>query len=486
MTGRVDMPSFSKQMSNDEFTRLAFLNDRIGDLGDVEEVLEIDQATAEAVQFQINAEIAELNAKLDALRKERDKYGAIISNSLKAKRQNKITLEKLERERIRLLSEIAARERFLAQRDLLFESTANKPWAVGVNGKKALPHQLEGAHRLVSAERALLADKPGLGKTLQAIMTIDMLRAEGKGQKVLIFTPKPVVADFKRAFDQWTDPTLVFDLNQTVGKGVKADILHTVIYMEQIIIITNYEVWRKDRSIHQRLIECGFDTIIMDEAHVLKDSKSKTTQDIRELVYAENKCPRCGHGHFVNRGPWDRLCASCEFVQEEDGDFCSVKNIFPMTGTPVLNKPGELWALLNLIDRKAFGSEKYFLQDYCTQETDYRTNKKYWTFGSGGAERLLQRLGSKYTGRTRESAGVVMPPQELKHHWLELDPEKYPKQTHFIEQLRDRARLAFSEDRVMTLTETLAWYTRMRQAASWPDAIQIKDCPHEPRCLVYD
>jgi SNF2 family DNA or RNA helicase len=79
-----------------------------------------------------------------------------------------------------------------------------------------------------------------------------------------------------------------------------------------------------------------------------------------------------------------------------------------------------------------------------------------------------------------------MPPQEVKHHWLELDPEKYPKQHAFIAELRDKAKLAFSENAQLSQPEILAWYTRMRQSASWPDAIEIKGCPHDPQCWHYD
>jgi SNF2 family DNA or RNA helicase len=482
-----DDERYSKRMLNDEFERLAFLNVRIPDLNEEKAILEADAEGVEEKRRELNVEIEELNKRLKALynlRRPLDDWSVIHD---KIRRQNKRTKEDYERERLRLLAEIEARDRLFEKKVALISSTANKPWAIGVGGKKALPHQIDGAHRMVAAERAILADKPGLGKTLQAIMTIDMLRAQGNGQKVLIFTPKPVVQDFERAFKQWTDPTLVFSLNQVVGKGVKTDILESVVHLPQIIIITNYEVWRKDRSIHQKLIECGFDTVILDEAHVLKDSKSKTSQDVREIIYAENMCPNCGgRANFVQRGLWDKLCPICQYVQEKDGELCSVKNVYPMTGTPILNKPGEIFFLLNLLDRKAFPSEKSFLNDYCEREFDYRTNKYIHTFGAGGSERLLKRLNMRYTGRTRESAGVVMPPQEVKHHWLELEPDKYPRQHKFVTELRDRARLVFSSDVQITQNEVLAWYMRMRMAASWPDAIQIKGCPHDPQCWITD
>jgi SNF2 family DNA or RNA helicase len=502
MSERIDMSAFEaqfggdrydKRMSNDDFERLGFLNVRIPDISGVIDLRkeENDELEFSKLEVQdvldrvrlIKAYFSMLETEL--LRRRRPIDEAIHYNDTQ-NREDKRTREIYERERARLLQELAAIDRLAAMRKALNESTANKPWRVGTeDGKKALPHQLEGAHRLVSAERGLLADKPGLGKTLQAIITIDMLRAQGKAQKVLIFTPKSVLPDFERAFKKWTDPTLVHVLNQT-ARGVKADILDMVRHIPMpIVVITNYEVWRKDRTIHDKLIACGFDTVFMDEAHVLKDTKSRTSQDVRQIIYAENLCPQCGAQEFVDR-MGRKMCGACEFEQDKFGDFCSVKNVFPMTGTPILNKPAELFPLLNMIDRTGFPKEKYFLEDYCHRDYDYSAEKYIWTFGNGGSERLLKKLGMKYTGRTRDSAGVKMPPQEVKHHWLELDPEQYPRQHEFIRLLRDKARIAFSEDKQITTDAVLQWYTRMRQAASWPDGIQIKGCPHDPLCWNED
>jgi SNF2 family DNA or RNA helicase len=492
MAERLDMSEFEQQfdssdklsplMPNEDFEKLAFLKERIEDISGVIELRKVDVEKIGLKQIAINQVIKRLEKMLTKLRERRYPLDKQIHALETQNRDDKRTAESLTRELARLIAELEARQRLLERHRALEDATSDFPWRVGVNGKKALPHQIEGAHRLVSAGRAILGDKPGLGKTLEAIMTIDLLRAQGKGQKVLIFTPKSVVKDFERAFKLWTNPTFIHVLNQTL-KGIKSELLEAISHMPEAIVITNYEVWRKDVSIKHKLIACGFDTIVLDEAHVLKGAKSVTTQGIREIVYAENLCPKCGGQDITSRG-FDQMCATCEYIQENFSDFCSVKNSYFMTGTPILNKPQELWPPLNMIDRQGFPSEKAFLNDYCTKEYDYQNDRYYWSFGSGGSERLLKKLGMKYTARTRESAGVEMPPQEIKHHYLELDPEKYPRQSKFIEVLRENARLAFSDEHQMTMQATLAWYTRMRQAASWPDGIKIKGCPHDPQCFV--
>lgn len=479
--GQFDDFKFSSSLNNDDFERVAFLKDRISD---IEGVIELREGQNKFIEFQmvaINKVIARLEKMLAKYKAKRRPFELDMIENKAFNKTDTRAKESLERELRRLLDEIAARQRLIAERNLLDSRSAEFPWSVGVDGKKALAHQREGAHRLVSAQRGILGDKPGLGKTLQAIMTIDLLRLKGQGKKVLIFTPKPVLADFERAFKQWTNPTFVHVLNQSL-KGIKTELLEVMRHMPEAIVITNYEVWRKDASIKKKLAQVGFDTIILDEAHNLKNSKSVTFEGIREIVYAENLCPKCGGSNFASRG-YGMMCGNCEYQPTEFGEFCSIKNVYPMTGTVILNKPQDLFALLNLIDREAYPSEGAFLRDYCKQEYNYGTGQKYWTFKYGGSETLLKKLGLKYTARTRDSAGVEMPPQEVKHHWLELDPEKYPRQYKFNELLKQKAKLEFSETEQMTTQGTLAWYTRFRQAASWPDGIQIKGCAHEPECV---
>jgi SNF2 family DNA or RNA helicase len=480
----VDDSRYDRRMPNEDFERLAFLNVRVDDIGGEDEVLTSMIDIAQEQASDVNHQIAALRKQIDELIAIRNPIQNQLDQLAKMRRHNRIKKDEYERERARLLQELAARDKFLRDRDDLLNRAQTFPWMTGVDGKKALPHQIEGAHRLVSADRAFLCDDPGLGKTLQAIITVDLLRLQNKGKKVLIFTPKQVLPDFERSFKRWTNPQFVHVLDESV-KGIKVSLLEMIKHFPEAIVLTNYEVWRKDLSIFEALKDAGFDTIICDESHVMKGAKSLTTQRMRELVYADNRCPKCGAQNITQKTRWGiptPMCGTCEFEQEEFGDFCSVKNFYCLTGTPILNKPQDIWPPLNMIDRVGFPDEKSFLRDYCVKEYDYTQGKYVYTFGTGGSERLLKKLGMKYTARTRESAGVIMPPQDIRHHWLEMDPEKYPRQHAFIKQLRDQARLAFAPGAEITTDAVLAWYTRMRQAASWPDAIKIKGCPHNPPC----
>lgn len=467
-------PQLSPDMDNVMFERIADLRDRIADLTDVIEWLKtfLDYDASELDQLE--AMRKSLQEVLDEIRRRTTKIAD--GQRLIKQRINPYTrsLEQCQREWVRLMAELEAQQRERNQKLQLELLTENAPWRT-----RALKHQWEGAYRLSSVERGILGDKPGLGKTLQSIMTIDMLEALGKAQKVLIFCPKPVLDGFERDFKKFSPNRFVHVLHH-VGKGVKQHVLDVLKMMPVGVVLTNYEVWRKDKNIVEQLIACQFDTVILDEAHVLKDWKSSTAKGIKQIVHAENKCSLCNGRTFGS------ACPACGHRPYELFEFRSVKNVFPMTGTPILNRPQDLFTMLHLVDDQAFPTESAFLHDFCIRKCanckrSYNclcgsgNSKWVWTFDHGGEERLLTRLGMRFTARNRDSAGVVMPPQEVKHHYFELDPEQYPKQAEFVELLRERARIKFSDEKTMTEIETITWYQRMRQSAIWPDGIKVKE-----------
>lgn len=464
----------SPDMDNVMFERIADLRDRIADLTDVIEWLKtfLDYDAEELKNLETMRR--SLQEMLDEIRRRTTRINdgqRLVKRAINPYEQS---LERAKREWVRLMAELEAQQRERNQRAQLEMLVESAPWRL-----RALPHQWEGAYRLSSVERGILGDKPGLGKTLQSIMTIDMLKALSKAQKVLIFCPKAVLDGFERDFKKFSPDQFIHVLHH-VGRGVKQHVLDVLKMLPTGVVLTNYAVWRKDKAIIEQLIACQFDTVILDEAHVLKDWKSSTAKGIKQIVHAENKCSMCGGRTFGS------ACPACGHHPSELFEFRSVKNVFPMTGTPILNRPQDLFTMLHLVDDVAFPTESAFLHDFCIRKCanckrSYNclcgsgNSKWVWTFDHGGEERLLKRLGMRFTARNRDSAGVVMPPQEVKHHWFELDPEQYPKQAEFVEALRERARLVFSEDKTMTEIETITWYTRMRQSAIWPDGIKVKE-----------
>lgn len=330
----------------------------------------------------------------------------------------------------------------------------------------AFDHQISGAKRLASARRGILGDKRGLGKSLTSLIWADMIGAK----KLLIFAPKDVLDNFKREINHWTPHRHVAILGG-MPKIQREMFLKMLAGEEQFLILVNYEAWRKDASLIELIKQLKADTIIIDEAHNIKEKRTSAYKGIREIVYADNACDFCGGDPETYKTTWgfSIRCSVCLHEPQSAGDFCSVKNILPMTGTAILNKPQDLWTLLNLVDRNLFPTESAFLHDYCMN--DMYTGR--WRFRTGGEEALIKKLGSRFVKRTKESAGVQTKEQVIVPHHIEFDKALYPDQWRVMKQIAEFGAIKMAEDVKLDVVGILPELMRRRQALTWPQGIKI-------------
>jgi SNF2 family DNA or RNA helicase len=260
------------------------------------------------------------------------------------------------------------------------------------------------------------------------------------GHKILYFCPATMLGNVEREFKRWAPHRTTVVLGGK-PKALRKFLIETMLEHPEYVIICNYEAWRKDKSLIEDLIDIQFDTCIIDEAHNVKDRKSNAYRGIREIL-----------------------------------DRSSIPFILPMTGTPILNRPQEFYTLLTLVDSFHFPNtpygERMFLRDYCIQDENGK-----WGFQHGGVERLFKKFSNLFLRRTREQAGIVLPPKTVIVHDLEVDTAKYPKQAYAREQMRKWGSIMLDPDnkKALSALAEIAVYTRLRQIETWPAAISVKD-----------
>lgn len=434
--------------------------------------------SASEVEKSLNVQIAELQAQINALKSEqakakdyawdlRIKHRHLVDESSNKAAAANVVLDDLRKSK---------------EFDLLTSSfedrAAHTKWWNGINNgdavMKVMPHQWDAMRFMASTKRCILGDEMGLGKTLSAIGALDLLDAK----RVLIVSPADITGNFKEEIDMWSDRAGINIKGET--KAVRKAMLTTVeTFFPKFYVTVNYEAWRKDHSLIEQLIDMHFDTIICDEAHIMKDSSTVAFKGVNEIVTANNFCPLC-----KKNKPYTSPCETCGWFGQswnyrelglkwDEAIWLtrSIRNVFPMTGTPILNKPDDLWPLLNLIDPVNFNSKSSYLSAYA--EWDYE--KKMWTFAWGGVERLLKRLGGKFLARTLADANIVLPPQKPIIHILQPDPELHAGQIAVMQQLAEHAEIVLTEDKRMSVAAVIALITRQRQAATYPGGIVIKD-----------
>ncbi|WP_419881351.1 DEAD/DEAH box helicase [Peribacillus sp. B-H-3] len=176
-----------------------------------------------------------------------------------------------------------------------------------------LPHQLEAAKQVVEEMngKAILADEVGLGKTIEAGLILKEYMIRGLVKKVLILVPASLVS-------QWA-----FELNTKFHIPAVAQ-KKSYVWEACDCVVSSIDTAKRDP--HRDIIfQQEYDMIIIDEAHKLKNNKTK----------------------------------NYEFAQNLKKKFCLL-----LTATPIQNKPEEIFHLVSLLKPGHLGNAALFAEKY--------------------------------------------------------------------------------------------------------------------------
>jgi SWI/SNF-related matrix-associated actin-dependent regulator 1 of chromatin subfamily A len=199
------------------------------------------------------------------------------------------------------------------------------------DGLEYLPYQKAGIRYAAGRERTLIADDMGLGKTIQAIGVANVTQA----QRILVICPAVVLYNWQREIAKW----------QTMDRPItvlRSGTPFPIIDAAHVVII-NYDILNRYEA---ELRIRPWDLLIVDEAHYLKNGKAQRTKQV-----------------FGRREDAKRI----------DGQIVQIPALPPipavrcvlLTGTPILNRPQEIWSLIHYCDPKRWRSFWSFATRYC-------------------------------------------------------------------------------------------------------------------------
>ncbi len=268
---------------------------------------------------------------------------------------------------------------------------------------------------------ALLADEMGLGKTVQALAFLlrekhrTQAGADGGPQlPALVVTPTSVLPNWLREAERFTPALRSVDFSGGGRKfpdGAECD-----------LIVTSYAILRRDAEL---LKARTFSTVILDEAQNIKNPQSVTAQ------------------------------AACGL---------DAKFRIALTGTPVENRPLDLWSIFHFLSPELLGSQSEFSQRYETPSGDA---------GERAHGRLAARIRPFLRRRLKRDVLSELPDKQESEMVAELTPSQKKLYLSVLRDVRRDILGAIEAQGVgRSQINILAGLLRLRQVACDPSLIE--------------
>ncbi|MCK9397083.1 MAG: DEAD/DEAH box helicase [Methylobacter sp.] len=345
--------------------------------------------------------------------------------SLKLSRFNAAALADMEEQNHGLFSISGGKElRKLGQKLKNFTGIENV--ALPVNLQAELRHyQQQGLNWLQFLREykfsGILADDMGLGKTIQTLTHLLLEKQSGRmSLPTLIIAPTSLMSNWRRETERFTPDLKILILQGTERKQLFYKI------RDYDLILTTYPLLSRDED---TLLEHEYHYLVLDEAQTIKNPLSKAAQLVRRI--------KANH----------RLC---------------------LTGTPMENHLGELWAQFDFL-------MPGFLSDSATFKKIYRTPIEVHGDSEQRA-RLSRRVAPFMLRRTKQDVATELPPKTEIIRSVPL----YAKQAALYESIRltmeKKVRDAIAEKGLsrshITILDALL---KLRQTCCDPRTLPLKE-----------
>ncbi|MEO6463913.1 MAG: DEAD/DEAH box helicase, partial [Candidatus Eisenbacteria bacterium] len=230
-----------------------------------------------------------------------------------------------------------------------------------LRGVERFPHQLKAALSVMRdlGGRALLADEVGLGKTIEAGIILKEYLLRGQIRTALVLTPASLC-------EQWAEELREkFELDFVVSRGAEGR------WGDHPLVIASLETARHARH-RARVRRVGFDLVVVDEAHRLRN----------------------------------HLTLGWKFINE-----LGARNLLLLTATPVQNDLRELYNLVTLLRPGAVGTFAQFRAEFMTAGDRLKPRN---------TDKLRSLLASVMIRAQRASTQIKFPRRQVKTLTLDL------------------------------------------------------------------
>jgi SWI/SNF-related matrix-associated actin-dependent regulator 1 of chromatin subfamily A len=284
-------------------------------------------------------------------------------------------------------------------------------------GLECPPFQRAGVAYAVSHRNTLIADEMGLGKTVQAIAACNVLGSK----KILIICPASLKINWSRECSKWL-----------YNRGLRVHVANNSVDTTADVVIVNYDILGKFMD---ALLSCNWDVAIIDEAHYCKNKRTQRTINTKKLV---QKAARK----------------------------------VALTGTPICNRPSELFSLLDILESKLAKTWWTFAKRYC----DAHHNGYGWDYtGAAHLDELQEKLRDEIMVRRLKKEvltelpakrrQIIMLPANGASRAVRREQETQVKFEAQKEALQAQADLARAQDDTAAYERAVAALAELKRVA---------------------
>lgn len=324
-------------------------------------------------------------------------------------------------------------------------------------GPSLYAFQRAGVMFMLRAQSGLLGDEMGSGKTPQ---TLSLIRArdelDGTGLPALVICPNSVKRHWAKEAPTWLPQATVYLVDGTAAqrrktlKAAAADrTALVVVNIESARLFTrlapfgsvkltrcrecdpNHGLENLSASrceVHRKeLNEVPFQTVVLDEAHRVKDPKAKQTRAIWYLMHSE-----------------------------------AVRWRWALTGTPIANHPGDLWSIMHAVAPDDYPTKSTYTDRFCLMSWNAFGGMDVVGIRPDTREELFKILDPRFRRMLKAIVLPQLPPKVRDVRYVEMSSQ----QAKAYRELATTLKTRLADGQLLLAANQLVVKTRLMQFAS--------------------
>lgn len=287
-------------------------------------------------------------------------------------------------------------------------------------------HQVTGVRWGVRKPSFGLTDEMGLGKSLTALTVAAVDFERGQADKILCVVPANLRYNWLEEIERHTNYSAVVAIGTP---SYRLALYEGFATSGHDILIVSYETLVNDK---ESINQIRWPITIVDEGHYIKSPQSKRSQAVRKL----------------NR-----------------------RRGFILTGSPLLNRPDELWALLNFMDPHRFNNRWQFRNRFCVMGGF--KNKEIIGVKNKGE---LRGIIDEYMLRRLKKDCLDLPDKQI----IRLKVEMHPDQEKWYRKMESELILEIpNEPDPLEAENVLTKFLRLKQISGTPACFGLPDVSYK-------